>query len=142
MLRKPVSIIAGAALSAAFALGAQSAVAQTKPPLRDVSEIDNALLMIAIADEVRNKCDRIEARMFTAWTTINALESKAKRMGYTDEEIEDYVTSKDEKKRMRRRGEAVLKARGVALDNDADYCTFGREEIARGSQIGVLLKER
>ena len=80
--------------------------------------------------------------MFTAWTTINALESRAKRMGYSDEEIEDYVTSKAEKKRMRKRGEAFLKARGVALDNDAAYCTFGREEIAKGSQIGVLLKER
>lgn len=142
MPRKPASVLAGAALAAVVALGVQGAAAQAKPPLREVREIDDALLMIAIADEVRNKCDTIEARMFKAWTTINALESRAKRMGYSDEEIEDYVTSKDEKKRMRRRGEAQLKARGVALDNDADYCTFGREEIAKGSQIGVLLKER
>ncbi len=142
MTRNFASTLKGAALALVLGSVAQGAAAQSKPPLRDVPQIDDALLMIAIADEVRNKCDAIEARMFKAWTTINALESQAKRMGYTDEEIDDYVTSKDEKRRMRQRGEAILKARGVALDRDADYCTFGREEIAKGSQIGVLLKER
>ncbi|SIS70472.1 hypothetical protein SAMN05421759_102496 [Roseivivax lentus] len=142
MSRKIAPMIPRVALALMLGLGAQTASAQAKPPLSQVAEIDDALLMIAIADEVRNKCDTIEARMFKAWSTINALESRAKRMGYSDEEIEDYVTSKAEKKRMRKRGEAILKARGVALDNDADYCTFGREEIAKGSQIGVLLKER
>lgn len=138
-MRTPNLILA---LIAALGTGATALPAHSKPPLSEVPEIDDGLLMIGIADEVRKRCDAIEARMIKAWTTINALESRAKALGYTDEEIEDHVTSKAEKKRMRKRGEAYLAARGVALEDDADYCTFGREEIAKGSQIGVLLRER
>ncbi|MHA7873975.1 DUF5333 domain-containing protein [Roseivivax sp.] len=124
------------------AFGAGAAGAQGKPPLSQVSEIDDPLLMIAIADQVRKRCESIDARMFKAWTTINALESKAKGLGYSDEEIEDYVTSDEEKARMRRRGEALMRQRGLDPERDSAYCTLGREEIARGSQIGVLLRER
>ena len=58
----------------------------------------------------------------------------------SDDEIEDYVTSKDEKKKYRAEGEAWLQARGVTLGEEAGYCRVGREEIERGSQIGALLR--
>ena len=124
----------------AAALAATTATA--KPALRDVSAVDDGLLAVAIADEIRNTCDTIDARMFTALLTLNSLKSTARSMGYSDEEIEDYVTSKAEKARMRKRGEAYMQANGVTLGDKSGYCRLGKQEIAKGSAIGTLLKAR
>lgn len=116
--------------------------AVAKPPLRDVPEIDDALLMVAIADDLRKTCDDIDARLLKALGHIQGLKSKARKLGYSDDEIKAYTGSKDEQKRMRARGEKYLEQRGVDRKNDTAYCTFGKQEIAKGSQIGVLLKAR
>ena len=62
--------------------------AVAKPPLREVAEIDDALMMIAIANEIREECDDISARMIRAMMTINDLRGRAQSLGYTDDEIE------------------------------------------------------
>ena len=111
-----------------------------KPPLSQVAEIDDALMMIAIADAIRKDCDDISARMLRAMTTINSLKNRARDLGYTDEEIENYVTSKSEKERMRAKASAYLKDRGVDAGRSKEMCAFGEQEIARSSQIGVLLR--
>lgn len=134
----PVKTSIALALTATF----MATSAMAKPPLRDVPEIDDALLMVAIADDLRKNCDDIDARMIKALTHIQGLKSKARSLGYSDEEIKAYTGSKDEQKRMRARGEEYLAERGVDRKNDAAYCTFGKQEIAKGSQIGVLLKAR
>ncbi|WP_425098431.1 DUF5333 domain-containing protein [Tropicibacter sp. S64] len=111
-----------------------------KPALRDVSEIDNALMAIAIADEIRKTCPDIDARMVKALFTINALKSRAGDLGYSDDEIEDYVTSKDEKKRMRAKATAWLKAQGVDAKDKAQLCAFGAAQMDKETAIGVLLR--
>lgn len=111
-----------------------------KPALRDVAEIDNALMAIAIADEIRKRCDGIDARLIRAYATINALKSRAQALGYSDDEIEDYVTSKSEKSRMRDKAETYLASRGVDADSNAALCAFGEAEIKRDSPIGRLLR--
>lgn len=116
--------------------------ADARPPLRDVPVLDDGLLAIGLADEIRNTCDEIDARMLTAFIRIQELKSKARSLGYSDKEIEDYVTSKDEKARMRARGEAYLLANGVTLGDKSGYCWLGKQEIAKGSAIGTLLKAR
>lgn len=113
-----------------------------KPPLRDVAEIDNGILAVAIADELRKTCDDLSARMIRAYSTLEGLKSRAKNLGYTSEEIEDYVTSKAEKKRMRAKGEAYLKSQGVTVGDAAGYCALGRTEIANNSAIGRLLRAK
>ena len=129
-----------AALALIAALTATPVLA--KVPLRDVAEIDNGLFAIAVADELRKRCDTLDARMLRAYATINALKSRALALGYTEKEIEDHVTSKVEKARMRERGEAYLKANGVAVGDVAGYCALGRKEIDRNSAIGRLLRAR
>lgn len=124
----------------ALALTAGAALA--KPALRDVPEIDDGLLAVAVADEIRKNCDDISARMIQAYTTIKSLEGRAKSLGYSEDEIERYVTSKDEKARMRQRGEAYLAAQGVAKNDKAGLCRLGKQEIEKGSRIGALLKAR
>ncbi|WP_136441447.1 DUF5333 domain-containing protein [Pacificoceanicola onchidii] len=124
----------------ALGLGLAGQSLAAKPPLRDVAEIDNGLMAIAIADEIRKTCDGISARMIRAYSTIKALESRAGELGYSEEEIEDYVTSKTEKKRMRAKASAYLAGQGVDADNAAALCAFGERQIAKGTAIGVLLR--
>ncbi|MDU8910557.1 DUF5333 domain-containing protein [Aestuariicoccus sp. MJ-SS9] len=127
--------IPGIALALVLASGALA-----KVPLRDVAEIDNSLMAVAIADEIRKTCDGISARMFRALGVLNALKNHARDLGYTDDEIEAYVTSKAEKARMRDKATAYLAERGVVADDKSQLCAFGREEIARGGPIGDLLR--
>lgn len=118
---------------------ALTAPAQANPALRDVPEIDDTLMQIAIADEIRKSCDDISARMIRALAQVNQLQSKAKALGYSAEEIDDYVSSKAEKSRMRAKAEAWLAAQGVNAKDEAALCAFGRSQIAQQTYIGSLL---
>ena len=129
------------ALAAVLIAGTVGA-SDARPPLREVQEIDGGLLAVAIADEIRNRCDDIEARMLRALMTLNRLENRARDLGYTKGEIDAYVNSKDEKARMRVLGERYVRQQGADPDDTASLCELGRQEIARGSAIGVLLREK
>ena len=61
-------------------------------------------------------------------------------LGYSDDEIRNYVESDVEKARMRKKGKAFLAANGVNPDDPETFCTFGRAEIAKNSAIGALLR--
>jgi len=111
-----------------------------KPPLNTVAEIDNGLMVIAIADEIRNRCDGINARMLRAVGRISALKNKAKSMGYSEKEIDAYVTSKAEKARMRSKAERYLAGQGVPKGDLDALCRFGKAQIAQGGAIGTLLR--
>lgn len=134
-------LLCAAALLAPPGVGA-AVVASERPPLREVQEIDGALLAIAIADEVRRTCDAIAPRWLRAYGRLNALRGRAEALGYSDAEIEDYVESEAEKARMRRLGEAYVRQRGYDPSVTAELCAFGRDEIARGSAVGALLREK
>lgn len=125
-----VSMLASAGMSAAL------------PPLREVKEIDDGLFAVAVADEIRKECPRISARMFRALSYINALESRAVDLGYSEKEIKAYVNSKEEKARMRARGEAYLKANGASYADPDSFCVLGHAEIEKGSRIGQLLRAK
>lgn len=111
-----------------------------KPPLRDVAEIDDGVMMVAIADEIRKSCDGISARLLTAYSTLNALKNRARDLGYSDDEIEAYVTSKSEKARMREKAEAYLESNGVRANDKPALCRFGELQIQSQTMIGQLLK--
>ncbi|KUF09081.1 DUF5333 domain-containing protein [Pseudoponticoccus marisrubri] len=119
---------------------ALAAPAAAKPPLSQVRAIDDALMAIAIADEIRKTCDGINARMIRAMSRINSLRAEAKALGYTNDEIDAYTSSKAEKKRMRSKAEAYLASQGVDARDEAALCRFGRDEIARNTAIGSLLR--
>ncbi len=114
--------------------------ATAKPPLREVPEIDDGLMAVAIADQIRKSCDGISARMLHAMGVINGLKARAKSLGYSEAEIDAYVSSSAEKARMRAKATAYLAARGVSAGNRDQLCGFGRSEIAARSAIGTLLR--
>lgn len=127
-------------LSLAVCLALPAMVAHAKPPLREVPEIDDALLYIAIADEIRKTCSTISGRLFKGMRELRRLRRYANDLGYTDAEIEAYVESKQEQARMEARGEAYVAARGADRTKADTMCALGRAEIDRNSAIGVYLR--
>ena len=116
------------------------AVAAGKPPLREVTQIDDRMLWVAIAIEISDRCDSIDPRTFRGLNYLWTIRSDAQKLGYSNAEIKGYVDSKAEKARMRGRGEAYVRAKGLNPENDADLCKLGQAEIANGSQIGAFLR--
>lgn len=114
--------------------------AVAKPPLREVSEIDDGLMAIAIADEIRKNCDDLQPRMVRAYRQIKALEKRAKALGYSESEIDKYVKSDKEKKRMRGKAEVWLTSKGVNPKDTRALCKFGRDDISRGGPVGYFLR--
>lgn len=130
-------------LTIALSLGIALTAAQVsaKPHLRETA-IDNKLMYVGIADTLRKQCGNIGARMLKAYGYLEGLKKEARKMGYSDAEIEKYVTSKAEKKRMRGKATSYLKKRGVNPGDKAAFCAYGRAEIDKGSVIGSLLKKK
>jgi hypothetical protein len=129
-----------AAVAALVALALPAAAVSAKPPLREVSEIDDSLLWIAIANEIDKRCDQISGRRFKAIGIMWELRARANELGYSDAEIRAYVESDQEKTRMRARGNAFVAANGVRDDQPETFCALGRAEMKKNSAIGVLLK--
>lgn len=113
-----------------------------KQPLREVSAVDDAVFDVLMADRIRKECPDIGARAIKALTLYRSVRSKARSLGYTDDEIEAYGDSEQEKARMRAKGEAYLRANGVVASDPQSYCAVGRKEIQKSSRIGSLLREK
>ncbi|MBO9402762.1 DUF5333 domain-containing protein [Shimia sp. R9_1] len=116
--------------------------ASAKPSLRDVKEIYEPLYWALVAFEIADVCDSLDGRKLKGATDGWALVRKARQLGYTNEEIQSFLDSDDEKARMRARGEAYFKHKGASYDNPETFCALGRAEIERNSQIGVYLRAK
>ncbi len=129
-------------LTTALTIAVLATPLAAKPPLRDVPQIDDALLDLGIADIIRKECPTISARMIKAIAYLRNLNNKARQMGYSAAEIEAYTDSDAEKDRMRARGAAFFKAKGVDTSDPQSYCALGNAEIQKGSRIGSLLRAK
>lgn len=132
--------MSGVKMVAMLSVLALPAVAEAKPPLRDVKEIDDELYYIAIANEISEYCPSISGRRLKAIGVMWGLKSKANNLGYSDDEIRAYVESDAEKDRMRAKGEAYLARNGVSYEDQNSFCALGRKEIERNSAVGVYLR--
>ena len=110
-----------------------------KPALRDVPQIDNGLFNVGLANEIREICPSIDARLFKAFGYLRRLEREAIDLGYSEDEIKAHLKSKKEKKRLRARAAEYMKSQGFGQTTEG-YCALGEAEIARNSEIGVLLR--
>jgi hypothetical protein len=111
-------------------------------PLASVSKINTGLRDLMIADQLRIACPTLSARMIKGWSFARSLESDARAMGYSKEEIADFVESKADRRRIEGNAAAYMKANGVISGQTETYCALGREEIAKASQIGALLRAK
>jgi uncharacterized protein DUF5333 len=110
--------------------------------IKDNAEIFSRLLTTAVANEIREKCDTIEARELRATLYVLGVVSYAKKQGFTMKQIEAYRNNPDEQARLRREGYAYLDAGGVNRKAGTGYCALGEKEMAEKSKIGRLLKSR
>ncbi len=122
----------------AGAAGASAA----RPPLHENPPVVSAFYAIGLADEVRRNCDAIDARMLRAWRFLNAIERHARDSGYSEAEIDEFVRNRAAKERLRARIRADLAERGATPKTPDGYCAVGREEIAKDSVAGRLLRAK
>lgn len=113
-----------------------------QPSLATVAPINDGLRALMIADQIRVACPSISARMIAGWRFARSLERQARDMGYSETQIEDFVESKQERKRLEGEASAYMTARGVVGGQPETYCALGREEIEKASQIGAFLKAK
>jgi len=106
------------------------------------AEIWNGLFTIAVADQIREHCDSIEARVFRATRFIYGLYSRARDYGYSRQEIQAFQRDEDVGNRMRAEVMAYLAERGVREDAPETYCALGLAEISADTPVGHLLRAR
>ncbi|QGX98005.1 hypothetical protein EI983_06835 [Roseovarius faecimaris] len=110
--------------------------------LQDETDLNNGLLVAAVAEKIQRECSTIGARMFRARAYANELKERAEARGYTMAEIEAYVDDSDEKRKMRERRNAYFKSKGASnLDPDS-LCVLGHAEINKNSPVGQLLRAK
>ncbi|MEZ5798464.1 MAG: DUF5333 domain-containing protein [Paracoccaceae bacterium] len=111
-------------------------------PINTEPHINGTLLQGFIADKIADTCPTLAPRKLRALNELEKLKNYALKRGYTAEEIRAFVTSKTEKKRGKAEAADWL-AKAGAVEGDSDsYCRIGRDEIAKGSLIGALLRDR
>jgi len=121
---------------------AVAAPAAALQPLHEDQRVLNGFYAIGLADEVRKNCDSIEPKLITAWSYLKSLERYAKKAGYSSDDIKALQDNKAEKEKLRTKIRADLAERGATPENPEGYCTVGREEIAKGSAAGRLLRTK
>ncbi len=108
--------------------------------LKDEAEIRNGLLVVGMAYEISEKCGEIDARTFRGITTLLNLKSRARELGYSGTEIDNYVDDKVEKTRLEVIARSQLVQLGVVPGEEATYCAVGRDQIGKGTGVGRLLR--
>jgi hypothetical protein len=118
-----------------------AAMAEELPPLGQVAEITEGLIATAIAYEIGERCDGIDGKRLQGIAYLWSLESRARQLGYSRDEIQDFIDDDAEKDRLEAIARARLRDMGAVEGQWDTYCEVGRAEIAKGSQIGRLLDD-
>ena len=111
-------------------------------PINKEPHINGILLQGFIADRIADTCPAMEPRKLRALGELNKLRDYALKKGYSAAEVRAFVTSKTEKARGKREAADWLKKAGAKDGDVAAHCKVGRDEIARGSLIGYLLRDK
>ncbi len=128
------------AAMAVFAMTAANASALT--PLPKEYHINQSLMSGVVADNIRKSCPSISARMIVAWSKLNGLKSYAISKGYDEPTVRAFLKDPVEKARVKAMAADYLKSHGAVVGNAESYCVVGREEIAKKSLIGQMLRAR
>lgn len=108
--------------------------------LREDPTISEGLVIFATARHIQNRCPDISARRMRALSFVNGLIADATDLGYSRDEIREYVMDETEQERIRAIADERLAARGASPTMMEGYCTVGREEMAAGTTLGRLLR--
>lgn len=109
-------------------------------PLAQQSAISDGLIAAAIAYEIGEQCDSLEARTLRGLVFLGSLRQEAQRLGYSSREIEQYMRDRAEKARLEALAWERFAALGGQRGDPASFCAVGRAQIAGQTQIGQLLR--
>ena len=133
---KTSGLVSAIALACVITVSAASAQAA----LKDVAYVRDGIVHVGMAYELSERCDGLRARLFRGLGFLQSLKRHASDLGYSDEEIDDYVNDRDEKKRLEAIARTQLIALGVVEGEEASYCAVGRAQIAANTRVGWLLR--
>jgi len=140
-MRMILSFILSFGLS--FGLGVSGCVASASAgSLSQEADINKGLFYMAVADEIRKRCGDISPRVVTAISYMRALKAEAQSRGYTEAEIDAYITDKAEKRKIRGRSDDYIRSMGAMPNDGPSLCELGQSEIAKQSPIGKFLKAK
>ncbi len=136
MIRRGVASMIGLVAGMAILAGATAA----QSSLSEVPRITEGLIAAAIAYEIGDKCDTIDARLLRGMAFLEGLRDHARSLGYSEEAIRAYMEDRGERERLKDIARARFAAMGGVEGVPETYCAVGRAEIAAGSEIGRLLR--
>ncbi len=118
-----------------------AAPAQELPPLGEVQVVTEGLIQTAMAYEIDRVCEELDGRRLQGIAFLWSLNSQARRLGYSREEIDAFIDNDAEKDRLEAVARERLRELGAVEGEPGTYCAVGRAEIAKGTQAGRLLAD-
>ncbi|MDB6181334.1 DUF5333 domain-containing protein [Paracoccus fistulariae] len=128
------AILTGATLSAGPALALE--------PLSQEKYVNDRLIAARIADRIRRECPGYGARMIYAFNEARALKRYARDKGYSEAQIDAFLDSKEDRRRIYAVAEDYLTGKGAKLGDTQSFCTVGQQEFANNSYIATFLVAR
>ena len=119
-----------------------AANASALTPLPKETHINSSLISAKVADTIRKTCPDISARLLVALRKANALKSYALDRGYEEPDVRAFLKDPVEKARVTAMAADYLKSHGAVAGNAESYCILGRDEIAKKSLIGQMLRAK
>ena len=119
-----------------------SASASNAAGIRSDEEVFSRLLTAAIGNEIKDNCPEIEVRTMAATFYVLGILNYAMNQGYSRAEIDEFRADPVQQEKLRQATYAYLDAHSVNRQDPASYCPLGQDEIAKGSEIGKLIKSK
>lgn len=110
--------------------------------LRADQTIERGLLIVAIGDTVRDYCTSFKPRRVRGLVFLNGLVNRAIQLGYSLDEIRAYVDNEEEKSRVKALARQWLLEQGGDFNRPETLCQVARDEMAKNTQIGRLIREK
>lgn len=129
-------IAAGLAM---LALGL-AATAQDAVPMAQNVHINDELRAGFAGDTLRKTCPTISARMLVVMDRLWGLKGYAEGQGYTEADYDAFRKDPAQRARLKAEAAAYLAKAGAKPGDVASYCRVGRDEIAKGTALGTLLR--
>lgn len=108
-------------------------------PLAQEKYVNDRLIAARIADRIRRECPSLGARIIYAYSEARKLKRYAENKGYSAQQIEAFLDSKEDKKRIYAVAEEYLTRKGAKKGDAQSYCAIGRAAMADKNLIGSFL---